>query len=116
MTAATLFHQVAFLERELVNPDYPYDYGNTISAWVERFACRAAFTHLKGGDETVMAGRLAGTHYQVIRVRKTPQTDAITTAWAVRDEATATGFNIRDVTPTEDRACLDLLCQSGVAL
>lgn len=115
MTAATLFHQVAFLERELVNPDYPYDYGNVVGAWVARFTCRAAFVHLKGGDETVMAGRLAGTHHQIIRVRKTPQTATITTAWAVRDEATATSFNIRDVTPTEDRASLDLLCQSGVA-
>lgn len=115
MTAAALFNLVAFLEREMVNPDHPLDLGNVVGMWVERFTCRAAFVHLKGGSETVMAGRLAGTHHQIIRIRKSPQTDEITPAWAVRDEATATSFNIRDVTPAEDRAFLDLLCQSGVA-
>jgi len=115
MTAGKLFHKVAFLKREMVNPDYPYDFGNVVGVWVKQFTCRAEFVHLRG-SETVMAGRLQGRHTQIIRVRRSSNTETIGRDWAVRDTATDTAFNIRDITPSNDRAFLDVLAESGVAI
>jgi hypothetical protein len=39
----------------------------------------------------------------------------VTTDWRVRDVRTGTIYNIRDITPSDDRAFLDFLVQSGVA-
>ena len=121
--AGQLFHHVA-LDRQVTGSDGA---GGTVTGWEEQFQCRAGYIHLKGG-ETVMAGRLEGTHTQIIRVRSSAGTRAITTDWRVRDmrdgewengvpDGTWTGplFNIRDITPRADRAFLDLLCQKGVA-
>jgi hypothetical protein len=63
-----------------------------------------------------MAARLEGQHSQVIFVRSFPQTTrSVTTDWRVRDVRTGDTFNIRDITPTDDRQWLDFLCQKGVA-
>lgn len=88
--------------------------GGTTTAWADQFERWAAFVHLKGG-EAVMAGRLAGKHSQVIRVRADSLTRTVTADWRLRDKRAGTVFNVRDVTHTEDRAFIDLLCESGVA-
>lgn len=88
--------------------------GGTESVFAEHFTAWAAYTHLRGG-EAVMAGRLAGQHPLVVRVRASSQTRQVTSAWRVRDTRTGEFYAIRDVTPSEDRAWIDLLCQSGVA-
>lgn len=89
--------------------------GGTGAAWVEQFQCRAGYTHLRGG-ETVLAARLEGTHTIVIRVRSSTETRTITTDWRTRDVRTGKVYNVRDITPTEDRMFLDILAQSGVAV
>lgn len=89
--------------------------GGTTTAWTEQFTCRAGYTHLRGG-ETVIAARLEGTHVQVIRVRRSTETDAVTTDWRIRDTRSGEIFNVRDVTPTRDRQWLDFLCERGVAI
>lgn len=109
-TSSALFHKVAFLTLEGGDDGY----GNYVGGWVQQFTCRAQFIHLRGG-EAVMAGRLQGTHTQIIRVRRSSLTLTATTDWMVRDTATSAEFNVRDITPTDDRAWLDLLCESGVA-
>lgn len=113
-SAGDLDKRVAFDQRETGNPDSPADYGNTIDEWEEQFQCRAAFIHLRGG-EAVLAGRLAGRHTQVIRVRACSQTRDVTTDWRVRDARAGTVLNIRDITPSDDRGWLDILCESGGA-
>ena len=112
-TAGNLTHRVAFDRRANVNPDFPNDFGNTVSGWVEQFQCRAEFIHLRGG-ESVMAARLQGKHTQVIRVRATALTRSVSTDWRVRDVHSGAAFNIRDITPV-DRQWLDMLCERGVA-
>ena len=89
--------------------------GGRTSVWVERFPHRrAAFTHLRGG-ETVLAARLAGRHQVAINVLTSAAVRKVTAEWRIRDVRTGTIYNIRDVTPSEDRSSIDFLCESGVA-
>lgn len=114
-SAGDLYERVAFDRRADANPDSPVDYGNTVSDWVEQFTCRAQFIHLRGG-ETVMASRLEGRHSQVIRIRASVASRAVDTDWRVRDVRTGAVFNVRDITPSDDRQFLDVLCEKGVAV
>lgn len=108
--AGQLYYRVAF-EKQTTGSDGA---GGTVTGWAEQFQCRAGFTHLRGG-ESVMAARLQGKHTQVIRVRSSSSTRLVTTDWRVKDARTGDVFNIRDITPTGDRAFLDFLCEKGVA-
>jgi head-tail adaptor len=110
-----LHHTVAFDKRATANPDSPIDLGSVETDWAEQFQCRAAFIHLRGGEQ-VLASRLEGKHTLVMRVRSSSSTRSIGMDWRVRDMATGDAFNVRDITPTEaDRQWLDVLCESGVA-
>jgi len=108
--AGDLFYRVAFDKRAEVEDGY----GNTVSGWVEQFQSRAAYRHLRGG-ESVMAGRLAGKHTQIVTVRASSQTRAVTTDWRVRDVRNSDVFNIRDVTHEADRQWISLLVEKGAA-
>jgi SPP1 family predicted phage head-tail adaptor len=108
--AGYLDQMVAFDKREEVDDGA----GNTVGQWVEQFKSPAGYQHLRGG-ESVMADRLQGKHPQIITIRSNTNTRSITTDWRVRDARTDRAFNIRDITPTSDRAFLDLLVENGVA-
>lgn len=88
--------------------------GGVLAGHVERFVVRAGYTHLRGG-ESVMAARLEGRHVQVIRVRASSDTRQVTADWRIVDKRAGTVFNIRDITPSTDRAWLDFLVERGVA-
>lgn len=108
--AGDLIHKVAFYQRVETKDGA----GNTVGDWQEEFRCRAAFTHMRGG-EAVMAGRLQGRHTIIITVRASSLTRRVATDWQARDARTETAYNIRDITPSDDRQWLDFLCESGVA-
>ena len=108
-SAGDLFFKVAFDKRIDVNDGA----GNTVSDWDEQFQCRAGFTPIRGG-ESVMADRLQGTRTQIIFVRRSIASRAVTPEWRVRDVRTGEAYNIREVTATDDRLWLDFLCQGGV--
>ena len=122
-SGGTLFHKIAWDCRIAGNPDSPQDFGNVVSDWQEQFQCRAGFIHLRGG-ESVLAGRLEGRHTQVIQVRSSSETRAITTEWRARDVNNGSWngsdwagpiYHVKDITPhEEDRAFLDILVTSGV--
>jgi len=109
--ASDLYEHVGF-DKHGTAPDGA---GGTISAFTEQFTRRAAYIHLRGG-ETVMASRLAGRHTQVVRVRSDSQTRTVTTDWRVTDKRSGAVFNIKDITPSDDRAWLDFLAEKGVAV
>lgn len=109
-TAGDLDHRVAFDRR--VNADDGY--GNSSGDWVQQFVVSAGFTHLRGG-ESVIASRLQGQHVQVIFVRASNQTGEVSGDWRIRDVRTGVAYNIRDITPSDDRKWIDFLTQSGVA-
>lgn len=113
-SAGDLYYRVGLQARVLGNPDSPIDYGNTELEWAEQFFTRAQFINVRGREE-VLAARLAGTHIQVIRVRASTETLAITTDWRVVDKRNGDEFNIRDVTVETDRQFITLLCEKGVA-
>lgn len=109
--AGRLVHKVAFDKREASDGD---NAGNYEGEWVEQFLCRAEFIHLRGG-EAVLAGRLQGRHTQVIRIRVSQLSNAVTSDWRVRDVRRGTEFNIRDIEFEENRQFISLTCESGVA-
>jgi len=110
--AGDLFQRVAFDRR--IETNDPDDDGNSVGEWQEQFQQRAGYIHLRGGED-VMASRLQGQHVQVIFVRASTQTSAVTSDWRIRDARTDISYNIREITPSDDRAWLDFLCQSGGA-
>jgi head-tail adaptor len=109
-SASRVQHRVTFAA-EVRTPDGG---GGVTIAWVDQFTTYAEYMHLNG-SETVIAGRITGTHTQVMRLRSTAQTRAINTLWKATDEQ-GRAFNLRDVTVTEDRKWLDVLATRGVAL
>lgn len=111
MTGAGDLDQRAAFDKQSATSDGA---GGTTTAFAEQFTRWAGFKHLRGG-EAVMAGRLAGKHSLIATVRRDSSTMLIGTDWRMRDVRTGEAFNIRDITPTKDRAFLELLCESGVA-
>jgi head-tail adaptor len=109
MPAGRLNNRVAFDVRSTATDVY----GNVLGDWDEQFVVSARVQHLRGG-ETVMASRLEGRQPVVITVRRSPVTGEIETSWRARDARSGDVFNIRSISPTEDRAWLDILCDKGV--
>ena len=110
-----LTERVKFQRMRLGNPDLPNDYGNLVQMWVDDISVAAEFIHLRGG-ESVLAGRLQGRHTQVIRVRSSAGSRAVSTDWRVTDTRRGQVFNIRDITEVEGGLYLDMLCETGVAV
>ena len=112
--AGKLRERVILATRTEVNPDAPFDYGNTVSVWQDRGEVWAQYTHLRGG-ETVLAGRLQGRHTQIIRLRSSAVSRQVAADWRVTDARTGTEYAVRDVTIDPGGAFVDLLCERGVA-
>lgn len=110
MNAGKLFFKVGFQEPQSVSDGA----GGVVGSFVERFAVSAGYKHLRG-TETVMAARLAGRHTQVVLVRASGQTKQATTDWRIVDKRNGDVFNIRDITPSDDRGWLEFLAEKGVA-
>lgn len=108
--AGALNERVGFAKRDSATDGL----GGVSGAFTEQFSRAAGVTHLRGG-EGVLAARLEGQHTVVIRVRSCSLTRAVTPEWQIEDKRTGMVYAIRDVTPTDDRAYLDFLAQSGVA-
>ena len=107
--AGSLQERVSLAKRGEVDDGY----GNTQSDWIDQFETAAAYVHLRGG-ETVIAARLENKHPVVVRIRTSASARQIRTDWKLVDRRTGVEYAIHDVTPTIDRAWIDLLCQRGV--
>lgn len=113
ITAGDLYYKV-HCQKEADATD---ELGNPVpggGTWQTQFTVRTAYRHLRGG-ESVMAGRLQGTHPQIITMRASSQTRQITPGWRLIDARDGTVFNVRDVTQETDRMFVSLLCERGVA-
>lgn len=118
-SSGDLRHRYAFDRRVNISDGY----GGTKGVWEQQFVSRAGVHHMRGGED-IMAGRLAGVHTQVVFVRASVLSRSVANDWRMRDVrhgAFVAGvwsgptFNIRDITPTDDRMWLDFLVQSGAA-
>lgn len=111
ISAGKLYERIAF--------DAPTEtsdgQGGIIQGWQERYCCHAHYRFLRGG-ETVQAARLEGRQPVIITVRASSETRQVRTEWRIRDTRTGTEFNIRGITPTDDRRFIEILAESGVAV
>lgn len=87
------------------------EYGRTLG-WDQRFEARANFRYLRGG-ETVQAARLEGRQVVVVTIRQHAKSQAITSAWRMRDTRRGITYNVRSVVPTDDRRFLELTCETA---
>lgn len=113
--AGALRYRVTLFQRDTVNDEY----GNPTTGWVERFSVAANITPKLGG-ETFAQARLQGRQPFVIRVRKTPDTELITTDWKATD-AKGVEYNIRtavdpDLGDNTHGFFIDMLAETGVAV
>lgn len=94
------------------------DYGNTqyVYAASPEFIV-SALVKPKLGGEAILAGRLTGSNFVNISVRRSPDTLSVTTDWRAKDEASGKIYNIRSgpIDPDGKRMWLELLCEEGVA-
>lgn len=86
--------------------------GGTYQGWEPQLTVWAAYKRLRGG-ETVQASRLQGRQPTVITVRASKDSRRIATDWRAVDSRTGEVFAVRTVTPTDDRAWVEILTESG---
>lgn len=93
--------------------------GGTEAGWTAvgtgSFQCWANLRYLRGG-ETVQAARLTGKQPALVTIRRNSVSDKVTASWRMRDLRSGAIYNVRSIVPTDDRAMLELLCESGVAV
>jgi hypothetical protein len=111
VTGSKTKYFVAFDERGSV----PDGYGNLQSDWVEQFRDNAEFTFMRS-SETVMAGRLEGRNTVLARVRASNNTRRVTSDWRMRDVRNGIAYAVRSVAASPDRASIEILTESGVAV
>ena len=115
MPAGPMRQLLAWERREDVNPDFPEDYGNTQSDWVEQFRCAAARQAMRGG-ETVLASRLAGTQPYIVTIRQCAAARQIRTDWRARDVRSGQVLQVKSIMdPTDRGAFFDIMVVEGVA-
>lgn len=112
--AGKLSQRVMLQSREMINPDSPADYGNTVSVWQDQGEVWAGFTYLRGG-EAVMAGRLSGRQPAVVRLRASALSRSVAPDWRVMHGAIPYAVRSVNPDPEGDRAWVDLLVEGGVA-
>lgn len=82
--------------------------------WSEQYQCAAHVRFLRG-TETVIAARLAGRQPVVITVRNCAAARACTVDWRIRDARSGAVYNVRAApVPSQDRAWLEIMAESGV--
>lgn len=115
-SAGHLTERMTFQKRaDLSSASPPGDgYGNVEGGWTDQFTIAARRVYLRGGED-VLASRLEGRQPVILTVRRSSDTETITTDWRATDARSGTIYNIRSVQLTEDRAWIDMLCESGVA-
>lgn len=110
MRAGDLDHRVAF--DKPVGSVTPT--GGQVTEWQEQIAGVWAAMKFLRGSETVIAARLSGRQPVVVTVRASGATRAIGPTWRMRDLRSGTIYAIRSIILSDDRAFVELTCESGV--
>lgn len=116
MTAGLMHERFTFQTRSDTSGNSPAGdgYGNFEGGWVDEFTVWARRRFLRGGED-VLGARLEGRQPVVLTVRRSSDTERITTDWRATDARSGKVYNIRSVEFPEDRAYIDLLVESGVS-
>lgn len=84
--------------------------GQIVQSYVEQFTVWAGVRWLRGG-ETVMQSRMQSRSPAILTVRKSPDTDRITSEWRVLVDGR--DFDVKeDPRPSDDRGYLEMLAES----
>lgn len=78
--------------------------------WETRATVWAEITYLRG-TESVIEGRKAGRNTLVIRVRRSAQFMAVTSAWRLKNAATGEAYDIKSRILGSD--FIDFTCETG---
>lgn len=88
--------------------------GGQVTGWTEQIAAVWANIRYLRGGETVIAARLTGRQPAVVTLRSSAAARAITTDWRMRDLRSGVVYAVRSIVRSDDRAYLELTCESGV--
>lgn len=84
--------------------------GQVVQSYGEQFTVWCGIQWKRGG-EAVMQARMQSRSPAILTVRKTPDTERITSEWRVL--VNGRDFDVKeDPTPTDDRAFLEMLAES----
>lgn len=112
MDAGSLTFKVAFD----APTETPNGGGGAVQGWLEQYSCAAHVRFLRG-SEAVLSARMAGRQPVVITVRNCAAARACTVDWRIRDARAGTVYNVRTApVPSQDRAWLEILAESGLAV
>jgi SPP1 family predicted phage head-tail adaptor len=87
--------------------------GGSTQSWETVLTAPARIRVLKAG-EAVMQGRLASTQTVVCTLRWQPDLADAKTTWKLRNVRSNQQYEIKAITPSEDKAWCDILCETGV--
>lgn len=106
MNAGNLDHRATFAAPfEAVNAD-----GQIVQRYDPQFTIWAHVRWLRGG-ESVMQARMQSRSPAILKVRKSPDTDRITSEWRVLVDGR--NFDVKeDPRPSDDRGYLEMLAES----
>jgi SPP1 family predicted phage head-tail adaptor len=90
----------------------PNGQGGTTLGWAQAFSCFAEIIFLRGG-ETVQAARLQGRQPIVAKVHSSAMARSVETDWRMRDLRSGVIYAIHSIVPSDNRAHLELTCESG---
>ena len=113
--AAELDARVAFHRRATIDDGY----GNVEGGFDPNpaFPAVAAQIRPKLGGEEVFAARLGGRNPVNIIVRKSNNTEQVTTDWAAKNTRSGEVYNIRSVIdPDGENRWLEMLCEQGAPI
>jgi SPP1 family predicted phage head-tail adaptor len=114
-TAGLMRHRVT-LQRPVISSD---GYGNETNGFEDVATIAAQISENAngvGGAENVQAGKLFGTGYVNITLRKSSDTANVQPEWRVKNTRENHYYNIRQIRNDDERGdFLTLTCQRGVA-
>lgn len=112
MKAGELTERFRFEKRRDTSPEG--DGGGTyVGKWEPQFTAAAKLRFRRGGED-VLAARLAGRQPAVLTIRASRQAREVAVDWRCVNARTGAAYNIRDITPTADRAAIEMLIEGGV--
>lgn len=110
MRAGELTERFRFEKRRDTDGD---GLGTSMGKWEPKFTAAAKLRFRRGGED-VLAARLAGRQPAILTIRASRQAHEVAVDWRCVNVRTGAAYNIRDITPTSDRAAIEMLIEGGV--
>lgn len=107
MKAGELRERFSF-DKRTVSTEPGDGYGNLLQGWTYQFSAWGGLVPLRRG-ESVIAARMSGNQPYILTLRRSSQSEQITTNWRCRHIASGKIYNIQTVEPSPDKASIDCM-------